>query len=226
MSRKYTQFYSLHTVKKQQFTGNVELNRLLEAGDFGIGTFNDTNGELIAIGGEIYRTCHDGSAEKITDFSEKTPYSIMTKFFPDETHNISQHLNMDEAYSYFDSLITRPDHIHAVAINATFKKICTRAPKPQKPPYKDLQTLISEQKESHFENIEGTIVGFYTPDYLSALGVPGYHLHFIDNARQHGGHVKSFNLEQADFHIQLLDEISVINPGGDQHINHKSRKAA
>jgi acetolactate decarboxylase len=40
-----------------------------------------------------------------------------------------------------------------------------------------------------FENVIGTLVGFWSPRYASTLTVPGYHLHFLSNDRRMGGHV-------------------------------------
>jgi acetolactate decarboxylase len=42
-----------------------------------------------------------------------------------------------------------------------------------------------------FENVEGTIVGFYTPAFLSGVHLPGLHLHFITADRTKGGHLLS-----------------------------------
>ena len=33
-----------------------------------------------------------------------------------------------------------------------------------------------------------------TPIYEKGIGIPGCHVHFIDNARTHGGHVLDFTL--------------------------------
>ena len=44
------------------------------------------------------------------------------------------------------------------------------------------------------ENIEGTLVGIWYPDYLSQTNVPGFHFRFVDDNRTLGGHVFTFAL--------------------------------
>ncbi len=36
-------------------------------------------------------------------------------------------------------------------------------------------------------DVNGTLTGFYTPEYSSGIGVPSYHLHFIDEYKKEGG---------------------------------------
>ena len=43
----------------------------------------------------------------------------------------------------------------------------------------DLVAATSHQGEFCLENVEGTLVGFWTPAYARILNVSGYHLHFI-----------------------------------------------
>lgn len=214
MMGKYTQFYSLHTVKNKMFDGNVPLEDLLKYGDFGIGTFNNINGELIAVNGEIYRTKADGGAERVLDLSEKTPYSIMAEFKPQIEIEV-KNMGLEEVQAKLDTVLDNKSTIYAVALNGQFQWIRTRAPQPSYPPYKSLADIIADQPSSTFNNIGGDIVGFYTPEFLGALGVPGYHLHFIDAARQVGGHLQDAHVQSATVQLQALTEISIHNPGGD-----------
>jgi acetolactate decarboxylase len=67
------------------------------------------------------------------------------------------------------------------------------------------------QPEFEFNNISGTLVGFWTPEYAKSLNVPGYHLHFISGDRTRGGHLlqcrgKNLRLQiqrEGDYHIVL-----------------------
>ena len=43
---------------------------------------------------------------------------------------------------------------------------------------------MREEPIFEFHDVEGTIVGFFTPDYLRGVNVPGYHLHFITADRR------------------------------------------
>jgi len=210
----YTQFYSLHTIKNRQFRGNVELAELVLHGDFGIGTFNDIDGELVAVGGKIYRTQADGSAEIVSDLSEKTPYAIMTEFEPEIEKMVSR-AALSDIESTIDAMrSTLSESILSIEVSGLFRWVRTRAPHPSYPPYKDLAEIIADQPSTTFDNIEGNIVGFYTPEFLSALGVPGYHLHFIDADRRCGGHLQDAYIENGVIRIQCINEVKVVKPGG------------
>jgi len=52
-----------------------------------------------------------------------------------------------------------------------------------------LAQAASTQPEFDFDDINGTLVGFWSPEYAKAFNVPGYHLHFISADRKHGGHL-------------------------------------
>jgi acetolactate decarboxylase len=40
-----------------------------------------------------------------------------------------------------------------------------------------------------FEDVEGTLAGFFTPAFMSSLSVPGVHLLFLSADLRHGGHL-------------------------------------
>ena len=59
----------------------------------------------------------------------------------------------------------------------------------QQPPYRPLTEVVAEQHEFELAEVEGTMLGFRFPSYVEGIEVTGYHLHFIDAARERGGHV-------------------------------------
>jgi acetolactate decarboxylase len=50
---------------------------------------------------------------------------------------------------------------------------------PKQSNYRPLADILTEQSNFHFENIRGTLSGFYTPEFMSSLSVPEHHLHFL-----------------------------------------------
>lgn len=211
---KYTQFYSLHTVKNKVFVGDVKLSEVIAHGNFGIGTFNNIDGEMIALDGTIYRTMADGSAEAVHDLDEKTPYAIITQFKPD-IHRTIGPANLSEVLAAIDAMrADLGENIVSVEVTGTFRWVRTRAPEPSYPPYKDLEEIIADQPNTTLNGIAGDIVGFYTPHFLGELGVPGYHLHFIDESRRFGGHLQDAYLDDGVIKLQCLEELKVVRPGG------------
>jgi acetolactate decarboxylase len=51
------------------------------------------------------------------------------------------------------------------------------------------QPSFTVQPEFEFDDVAGTLVGFWTPEYAKTLNVPGYHLHFLSTDHKNGGHL-------------------------------------
>ena len=65
--------------------------------------------------------------------------------------------------------------------------------------------MLKEQSEFEFNNVKGTIVGFWLPAYMNGPNAGGYHMHFVTTARDAGGHV--LDCQPADVTV-TLDETS------------------
>ena len=63
------------------YEGSTTIADLLKHGDFGLGTFNELDGELIAFSSQVYQLRADGSARKAQP-EQKTPFAVMTWFQP------------------------------------------------------------------------------------------------------------------------------------------------
>jgi acetolactate decarboxylase len=53
------------------------------------------------------------------------------------------------------------------------------------------------------------MVGVWFPTYLQQINVPGFHFHFIDEARQIGGHVFNFKIVSAMVEIQTMHSLQL-----------------
>src|SRR5471030_526706 len=65
------------------YEGFITMAELLKQGDFGLGTFNELDGELIAFDRSIFQLRADGSARPARQ-DQKTPFAVMTFFKPTE----------------------------------------------------------------------------------------------------------------------------------------------
>jgi len=68
-----------NTFAQGNYDGTVTYGELAEHGNFGIGTVNGLNGEMIALDGVFYQIPVDGAPRQIGS-SEKTPYATVTFF--------------------------------------------------------------------------------------------------------------------------------------------------
>jgi acetolactate decarboxylase len=69
------------------YEGDMTVGELLEHGDFGIGTFNALDGEMVVVDGVAYRLRGDGTAAAASADSA-TPYAVVTDFVPTLTRTL------------------------------------------------------------------------------------------------------------------------------------------
>jgi acetolactate decarboxylase len=58
----------------------------------------------------------------------------------------------------------------------------------------------------------GAPVGFFTPDFLGSLSVPGLHLHFLSADRQRGGHLLECRTSRVRAGVQFISMLELALP--------------
>jgi acetolactate decarboxylase len=79
---------------------------------------------------------------------------------------------------WLGGLLSPPTYSMRFASRATLQTSMPRSV-PKQSNYRPLADAVTEESHFHFENIRGTLSGFYTPLFMSSLSVPGLHLHFL-----------------------------------------------
>jgi len=194
------------------YEGDITFKELKEHGDFGLGTVNELDGEMLALDGIFYQVRSDGMAYLI-DPSMKTPFAVVTFFEPDKALSIDKPLNCKELSDYLDCLLPTENIFYAVKLEGTFKYIKARSVPVQNKPYPPLVEAVKDQKIFEFHNINGTIVGFRFPGYMKGVNVPGYHLHFITEDRKAGGHLLECTIADAHAGIDYTNNLFIALPG-------------
>lgn len=177
------------------FDGTMSFKDLRSHGDFGVGTFNRLDGEMVELDGQFYQVKSDGSAYPV-DGSMKTPFAEVTFFKPDETASLNSTYNLTQLQSYLDGRLPTKNLFYAIRIDGTFDYIKTRAPLAQDKPYPTLTEALKSQKIFQFQNVTGTVVGVWCPSYAKEINVAGYHMHFITADRSKGGHLLDLTLSK------------------------------
>ncbi|MBF0472169.1 MAG: acetolactate decarboxylase [Nitrospirae bacterium] len=171
------------------FEGTTTFDQLRKLGDFGLGTFNELDGEMIALDGEFLQIRSDGSVHKAVD-SWTTPFAVVKRFKADSTYEIvGNPLDYEGLMDYIDEKLPNKNLPYAIKITGTFSYIKSRSVPKQKQPYPRLEEAIKHQAIFEFRDISGTMVGFRFPEYLNGINVAGYHFHFITNDKLGGGHI-------------------------------------
>jgi acetolactate decarboxylase len=198
------------------YDGVMNFEELKLQGDFGIGCFEGIDGEMIALDGNYYQVKSDGVAYPVSD-TMTTPFSTVTYFDKDLVANVSAR-NFTELCSVLDAQIPTQNLFYAIRIDGTFPYVKTRSIPKQSTPYPLLKDAAANQSIFEFENITGTIVGFYTPDYAEGLNVPGYHLHLITEDRKAGGHILELALKDSEVWLDITPAFNMALPSSGDFI--------
>lgn len=204
---EYYQTSMVSALMQGVLEGNVSVGSLLDHGDIGIGTFNGLDGEMIVLDGEIYQTRGKGDATRAGS-ETKTPYAAVTFFVPDVEMEIASPLAKEPFEARLEDSEGSKNLFYAVRIDGVFPYVKIRNVVRQTPPYQSLLDVVVDQVVNEFRDVKGTMVGFRCPDYASGIGVPGYHLHFIDEDRANGGHVLDYTVGPASV---ALDQTAVLH---------------
>jgi acetolactate decarboxylase len=187
------------------YDGDVTIAELLSHGDFGLGTFNHLDGEMIVIDGACHRLRSDSSASAAAD-DDRTPFAVVTRFQPEITIEPPPASSREQVLALIDDAVPSTNLIHAVRVVGTFDRIQLRTVMAQSRPYPCLTDVTAHEPMTELTGVRGTLAGFRTPDFEQGISVAGFHLHFIDEARTRGGHVFGFDLAQGKITLCTASE--------------------
>ena len=193
----------------------VTVKELLEHGDIGLGTFEDVNGEMIVVDGQCFRATEDGTVwEAEPDMG--VPFASVAKadFSPGfEVRDIPDIEKMKELLTLKIEEDFGLNSMHIVRIDGAFNRVCARSESAYRSQHVDLKDILSQtQRDFMFENIAGTMVCIYYPDYMDGINAPGWHLHFLSEDQSKGGHVFDLELESGKVQLAKINNIEIQLP--------------
>jgi acetolactate decarboxylase len=209
-----TQISTIGALLSGVYDGVITYSELKEYGDFGIGTFEDLDGEMVALNGDFYQVKADGVAYEVEGYM-KTPFACVTFFDTDMEAKLSEGMDYADMREFIDSLISTENIFYAIKISGTFNYVKTRSVPRQMKPYPPLVEVTKSQPIFEFNDIKGTIVGFRSPPYIAGVNVPGYHLHFITEDCNAGGHLLEVKVKGACVFLDYTSKLFMILPGED-----------
>jgi acetolactate decarboxylase len=200
----------INAILEGLYQTNTTMADLKRQGDFGLGTFNDLDGELILLDGVAYQLNADGIASIAPD-TVRTPFATACRFTPFSVEPITKPLAFNEFETFLNDCLPSLNMLYAIRVDGEFQSVRSRSV-PRTRNYTPLVDATAHQKESHFAQVEGTLVGFYTPSFMPSVNVPGYHFHFITGDRTRGGHLLACNVSRGQLSIQVCSRLSLNLP--------------
>jgi acetolactate decarboxylase len=172
--------------------GRMTVGELKKHGDLGLGTFNKMNGEMIVLDHVVYRVLPEG---KIVQPDDETliPYSVLTYYRQDDTLSMNGEIDYPALKAYVDRRVPSRNLFYAFRISGEFEYIkCGGADLQDKPYNKSLVEMLASRPVYEGNNIKGTLVGFWCPAYIGDINTSGFHLHFLSDDHNMGGHLMEF----------------------------------
>lgn len=197
-------------------TGDMTMGELKTHGDFGLGTFDGLDGEMIELDGKVFQVRADGHAHPVED-SARTPFATVSFFKADESARVDRPCDQPAMLAAVAAMLPSQNIFHAVRIEGRFAYVKTRAVAKQDKSV-GLEDAARGEPIFEFRDVEGTVVGFFTPDYLRGVNVPGYHLHFITADRTAGGHMLDCRTTDVTIKIHHTPEFELGTPGTEEFL--------
>jgi acetolactate decarboxylase len=207
------QVSTLNSLSEGKFDGNWTTGELRSYGDTGIGTFNGLDGEMIELNGNIYQIKSNGTVYLVND-SANTPFAMTVPFKTDKILILNSSMNLTQLEQFLNATVPSKNMFYSIKVIGTFDSVKARSPPKQNKPYPDLTTALENQTIFNFNNITGTMVGFWCPEYASDVNLNDYHFHFISEDKNSGGHVIDCQLKGVIIEIDYIPEDSVLLSNG------------
>jgi len=217
-SNSIHQYSTLSALLEGVYDGEMTVGELKQQGNFGIGTFNALDGELILLEGQCYKAASDSRILTMAD-TVKTPFAAICNFHADTTITISHPISIKSLENYLDSALARPNLIYACQITGKFDSIVIRSVPKQEKPYKRLIEAYKKQGVFTFANQQGTLIGYRFPKYLKEVNMDAYHFHFLSSDKTKGGHLLNCTLISVEVSIAFVRNYTLQLPNN-AYFNH------
>jgi acetolactate decarboxylase len=215
-AKKPTSLYVYSTIEALlggAYDGDLTVQELKKHGDFGLGTYNHLDGEMVVFDGVFYHVKADGTID-VAKPTDKVPLAFVLPFKPHEKFILKQEgeANMAAMERQLDERLSDKNVFHAVKITGEFSNLSTRAIAPQVRPYKPLAEVSKTQVVFQRETVRGAMIGLRSPAFSKGISVPGWHWHFVSDDKKFGGHVLSGALIAAQVEVAAVRAMDVELP--------------
>ncbi len=207
------QLSTLDALAQGVYEGSMQLGELKPYGDFGLGTFDGLNGEMVVLDGVVYQVTSDGVVHRPAG-DVLIPFISLTHFNPDPDASVAldQPLNLSQFASYVEERLPSPNYFYAFRVAGTFRTVMARSVPKQNPPYPPLSDVIPLQSVFPMSGVDGTAVCLWTPQFAAGINAGGMHCHFITDDRTQGGHALDFVIDHVDVEMSTLRQQITVLP--------------
>ncbi len=205
---RITQVSLINALMLGEYDGFVSLKDLLGSGDFGLGTLDRLDGELIVLDGAAYQARSSGEVVAVPP-TATTPFATITPFEADGTIPCPKLASLEDLDQFLDERLPERNNFVAIRIEAGVASITLRSVPAQERPFKPLQVIARSQPIWTHRGIRGSFVGIRSPQWARDITVPGYHWHFLSADRRIGGHVLECQIQEGTIRFDVCGDWTV-----------------
>ncbi len=215
MQNKMYQVSTLQALALGYSKAVVTVGELLQEGTTGLGTFEDVNGEMVVMDGRCYRADQDGNVTEVPS-DTGVPFAAVAALQGEQGFQVKDIPDIEVLRTELTKKIEEQfglNSMHVVRIDGVFAKVDARSEAPYRSHHITLKEVLSRnQKAFIFENIRGSLVGVYFPDYMDGINMPGWHLHFLSDDRSKGGHAFDVSTTEGTVKVDKITRIEINLP--------------
>ena len=156
----------------------------------GLGTWDRLDGELVLVGGTLYRVGTDGTPTVVDD-DRTTPFFEGIDFHPTASGPVAPGTTCANLGARINEVAGTASGLIAVRVRGTFSDLQARSVSAQPLPYPTLATAVAGQTVFPLPGRRAVLVGFWSGPQYAGVAAPGLHLHGVTADRTAGGHVLS-----------------------------------
>lgn len=185
------------------YKGGLTVKALERVGDFGLGTYNHLDGELVGLDGVFYRI-DGGGKVSAAEADRQIPFGSFA-FFKDD---VRQTLKPTGDFGALQEQILRSlpsrNQLYAIRVKGTFAEVTAGgARKLAEGDRTPIAELMKGRPLFTRQNVTGTIIGFYFPTYVGGVDLSPFHMHFLSDDKTFGGHMVEVKLTGAELQVSL-----------------------
>lgn len=217
MSSEIVQLGSINAFMAGALDGAFPVAAARAAGSFGLGCSDALAGEVTVLDGRFLEAGADRRVVPLADTATLS-FAQLTDFHPDRVLDPVP-LVKSTLYRRLAEQ-TRLDNVFlAIRVRGVFDRIRVRRPVRQEKPYRPIREIMSQQIEDEYTDLEGTMIGFWTPEYFREVSVSGFHTHFLSTDLSLGGHVLDYEIAEAELAFERKLAVAVRLPDSDQYLD-------
>lgn len=205
-------------LKQGAYDSNYTYRKLMKQGDFGVGTFQNINGDMIALHGRFYQITSSGNRSgrlKRVSPKQTAPFAEVIFFHPFRESNLMGTPSLSKLKKMIVKRLPNKNVPYAIEIDGRFKSLMISSLFKQNKPYRNLKVASKQQAVIHLNNVAGSLVGFWFPKQWEGIAPPGLYLNFINAIHTVGGHVLNVSVAHGELMSEPIYNVQIyLTPTG------------